>query len=186
MSPLILQTHASFHVPHPHHIITNLFLVSLNERESRGTATNGCYCTVRHTTVVGVASLTGVESHFPRTTPRPLYTGKLHYKNYSCVGMLLFKNPLLVTTKSDTLTTYNATKLVLHVAAYFQYVSHIAACKCIHVATGVAGPNPPETGAFVSRLHCHFQWNEDPHVETHNMLVLQKETRKIQSKPGWY
>ena len=94
---------------------------------SRGTATNGCYCTVLGCTV-GVISLTGVESRFPRRTPRPLYTGKLQYKNYSCVGMLPLKNPLLVTTKSATSNAYNATKLVLHVSAYFQYVSHTAPC----------------------------------------------------------
>jgi hypothetical protein len=150
-------------------------------------ATNGCYCTVRCTTVVGVVSLTGVESRFPRTIPRPLYTGKLQYKNYSCVGMLPFKDPLLVTTKSATSNTYNAAKLVLYVSAYFQYLSHIAACKYNHVATVVAGgPNSPTTGAFASQLHCHFQWKEGPHVETHNVLVLQKETCKIQSKPGLY
>jgi hypothetical protein len=40
---------------------------------SQGTATHGCYCTVRGRTV-GVVSLTGVDSRFPRTTPRPLYT----------------------------------------------------------------------------------------------------------------
>ena len=183
MSPLILETHTSFHVLHSHNIITNLFLVSLNERESRGTATNGCYCTVRGRTV-GVISLTGVESRFPRTTPRPLYTGKLQYKNYSCVGMLLLKNSLFVTTKSATSNAYNATKFVLHVSAYFQYVSHTAPCKYNHVATVVAGPNLPATGAFVSQLHRHFQWHEGSHVETHNMLVLRKETYKIQSKPG--
>ena len=150
---------------------------------SRGTATNGCYCTVRGRTV-GVISLTGVESRFPRTTPRPLYTGKLQYKNYSCVGMLLLKNSLFVTTKSATSNAYNATKFVLHVSAYFQYVSHTAPCKYNHVATVVAGHNSPATGAFVSQLHCHFQWHEGSHVETHNMLVSRKETCKIQSKPG--
>ena len=184
MFPLILQAHMFLvHVLHFHHTITNLFLVSLNERESQGTATNGCYCTVRGCTV-GVISLTGVESRFPRTTTRPLYTGKLQYKNYSCVGMLPLKNSLLVTTKSATSNAYNATKFVLHVSAYFQYVSHTAPCKYNHVATVVAGPNLPATGAFVSQLHCHFQWHEGSHVETHNMLVSQKETCKIQSKPG--
>jgi hypothetical protein len=65
------------------------------------------------------------------------------------------------------------------VSAYFQYVSHIAACKDNYIATVVAGPNLQATGAFVSQLHCHFQWHEGSHVETHNMLVLQKETHKI-------
>jgi hypothetical protein len=140
---------------------------------SRDTATNGCYCTVLCPTVVGVVSLTGVESRFPRTILHPLYTGKLRYKNYSCVGMLPLKNPLIVTTKSTTSKTYNATKLVLHVSVYFQYVSHIAACKYNYVATVVAGPNLPATRAFVSQLHCHFKWHEGSLVEeTHNMLVL--------------
>jgi hypothetical protein len=100
--------------------------------------------------------------------------------------MLPLKNPLFVTTKSAASNTYNATKLVLHVSAYFQYVSHIAACKCNYVATVVAGPYSPVTGAFASQLHCHFQWHEGSHVKTHNMLVLQKDTCKIQSKPGLY
>jgi hypothetical protein len=138
------------------------------KHKSRGTATNGCYCTVRGCTV-GVISLTGVESRFPRTTPRPLYTGKLQYKNYSCVGMLPLKNPLLVTTKSATSNAYNATKLVLHVSAYFQYVSHTTPCKYNHVATVVAGPNVPVTGAFVSQLHCHFQWHEGS-VKVHGVI----------------
>jgi hypothetical protein len=100
--------------------------------------------------------------------------------------MLPFKNPLFGTTKSATSNAYNATKLVLHVhvSAYFQYVSHTAPCKYNHVATVVAGPNSPATGAFVSQLHCQFQWHEGSHAETHNMLVLQKETCKTQSKPG--
>jgi hypothetical protein len=98
--------------------------------------------------------------------------------------MLPLKNRLFVTTKSAASSAYRATKLVLHVSAYFQYVSHIAACKGNYIATVVAGPNWPATGAFASQLHCHFQWHEGSHVETHNMLVLLKETRKIQSKPG--
>jgi hypothetical protein len=77
---------------------------------------------------------------------------------------------------------------------YIQYESHIADCKYCHVATVVAGPvatvvagpDLPATGAFTSRPNCHFQWHEGSHVETHNMLVLRKETRKIQSKPGLY
>jgi hypothetical protein len=48
-------------------------------------------------------------------------------------------------------------------------------------ATVVAGRNLPATEAFLSQLHYHFQWHEGSHVETHNMLVLQKETCKIQS-----
>ena len=44
--------------------------------------------------------------------------------------MLPLNNLLYITTKSATFNTYNATKLVLHVSAYFQYVSHIGApCK---------------------------------------------------------
>jgi hypothetical protein len=76
---------------------------------------------------------------------------------------------------------------LLHVSAYFQYVSHITACKYDqHVTTVVAaGPDLPVAVTFASQLHCHFQWHQGYHVETHNMLVLQKETRKIQSKPGW-
>ncbi len=183
MSPLILETHTSFHVLHPHYIISNSFLVSLNEREeSQGTATNGCCCyyTVHCTTAIGVISLTGVESRFPRTIPQPLYTGKLRYKNYSCVGMLPLKIPLFVNTKSATSNTYNATKLVLHVSSCFQYsLSHIAACKYNNVATIVAGPKLPATVVFVSQLHCHFQWHEGSHFETHNILVLQKETCRI-------
>jgi hypothetical protein len=62
----------------------------------------------------------------------------------------------------------------------------VLCCKYNYVATDVAGPNLPATGASVSQLHCHFQWHEGSHVETHNMLVLRNETRKIQSKPGLY
>jgi hypothetical protein len=46
VSPLVLQAHLFLHVLHPHDTITNLFLVSLNERESQGTAANGCCSTV--------------------------------------------------------------------------------------------------------------------------------------------
>ena len=56
--------------------------------------------------------------------------------------------------------------------------------SALNVATVVAGPNLPATGAFVLQLHCHSQWHEGSHVETHNMLVSRKETCKIQSKPG--
>jgi hypothetical protein len=49
-------------------------------------------------------------------------------------------------------------------------------------ATVVAtGPDLLVTGAFTLQLHCHFQWHVGSHVQTHNMLVLQKETCKIQS-----
>jgi hypothetical protein len=65
-------------------------------------------------------------------------------------------------------------------------MSHIAACKYNHVVNVVARPNLPANGAFVSQLHCHFQWNEGPHVETHNMLVSQKKTCKIQSNSALY
>ncbi len=95
------------------------------------------------------------------------------------LGMLPLKNPLLITTKSATSNAYNATKFVLHVSAYFQYVSHTAPCKYNHVATVVAGPNSPATGAFVSQLHCHFQWHEGSHVETHNMLVLRRKPARF-------
>jgi hypothetical protein len=109
---------------------------------------------------------------------------KTPVQNYGCVGMLPLINPLPVTTKSATSNTYNATTLVLHVPAYFHYVSHMATCKYGHVATVVAGLDSPVTGSFAPQLHCHFQWHEGSHVETHNVLVLQKETCKTQSKPG--
>jgi hypothetical protein len=38
-----------------------------------------------------------------------------------------------------------------------------------HVATVVAGPDLPATGAFASQLHCYFQWREGSHVQTNNM-----------------
>ena len=39
--------------------------------------------------------------------------------------------------------------------------------KYNYVATVVAEPNLPATGAFLSQLHCHFQWHEGSQVETH-------------------
>ena len=109
---------------------------------------------------------------------------KTPVQNNICVGMLPLKNPLLVTKKSVTSNTNNATKLVLHVSASFLHVSHIAACYHNHVATVVARPDSPATGAFVSQLHCHFQWHKGSQLETHNKFVLQKETCRIQSKHG--
>jgi hypothetical protein len=61
-----------------------------------------------------------------------------------------------------------------------QHISNMCPTTLQHVrATVVAGPNSPATGAFLSQLHFHFQWHEGSHVETHNMLVLQKETPRF-------
>ena len=81
--------------------------------------------------------------------------------------------------------TYNLTGITPHVSITLQHVAHNTIDKCQHVATAVAGLTC-NVGAFLaSRLHCYFQWHEGSFVRSHNMLLLQKETCKIQPNLDW-
>jgi hypothetical protein len=48
-----------------------------------------------------------------------------------------------------------------------------------HAVTVATGLDPQVKAALALRLHCDCQWHEGPHVQSHNMLILQKETCKI-------
>ena len=81
--------------------------------------------------------------------------------------------------------TFNSTGITPHVSITSQHVAHNTIDKCQHVATAVAGLIC-NVGAFLaSRLHCYFQWHEGSYVRSHNMLLLQKETCKIQPNLDW-
>ena len=178
--PLILQAHTSFHVLYPHHIITTLFLVPLNERESQGTVTEGCYCTVRIATVV---SLLYAECCPQPATQIPTTTGywktpvqKLLLSRYRIPQNLHLRNSHFATS-----FTYNSTGITPHVPTSLQHVACNIIAKCHHVATVVAGPLSRVKAALASRLHCHCQWHEESYAQSHNTLISRKKTCKIQS-----
>ena len=159
MSPLVLQAHMFLHVLHPHYTITNLFLVSLNERESQGTAANGCYCTVID---VGISS-SPAESHpaldtqiptspvYGKTPVRKLQLSRTAFHPHN----LQFRNSNLL-----KLNTCNTTEITLHVSTNFQHVSFIMVAKSDHVATVVASVDLLVGALWELPLHCHYQWNE--------------------------
>jgi hypothetical protein len=178
------------HVLHPHHITPTLFLVPLNERESRGTVTNRRYCTVQLVTVVLLLN------REPRLLPATrIPTTTVYWKNsvqklqlfwYTAPQNLNFRNRHLATS-----STYNSTGITSHVLTTLQHVAsvlttlqHVAyntIVICHHVATTVAGPNLQMEAALVFRLHYHCQWYEGFYVRSHNTLISRKETCKIQS-----
>jgi hypothetical protein len=163
------------HVLHPHHTITNLFLVPLNERESRGTAANGCCCTVigvsRGTaangcccTVIGVGILSSpAESHPALVTQIPTCTvyGETPVRKLQ-LSRTAFRphNLLFYNSNLSTLNPCYLTGNTLHVSTNSQHVSFIMLAKSDHVATVVASVNLLVGAASELRLHCHHQWNE--------------------------
>ena len=174
-----MQAYMLFYVLHPHHIITTLFLVPLNERESQGTVTEGCYCTVRIATVV---SLLYAECCPQPATQIPTTTEywktpvqKLLLSRYRIPQNLHLRNSHFATS-----FTYNSTGITPHVPTSLQHVACNIIAKCHHVATIVAGPNARVRAALVSRLHCHCQWHEESYAQSHNTLILRKKTCKIE------
>jgi hypothetical protein len=75
--------------------------------------------------------------------------------------MLPLKNPLFVTTKSATSNTNNSKKLVLQVSAYFQYVSHIAACKYNFVLQLLLQDLIPQEGPAQARFGTQIRRSKD-------------------------
>ncbi len=184
VSPLILEAHMFLHVLHHHHPITALFYVPLNERESHGTATNGCRCTV---IVAEIFQSSSAESHLALATQISTSTeyGKTPVQKLQLFLYCSPQNLHLCNSNFATLFTYNSTEITPDVSITSQHVAHNTIDKCQHVATAVAGLIC-NVGAFLaSRLHCYFQWHEGSYVRSHNMLILQKETCKIQPNLDW-
>ena len=160
MFPLILQAHMFIvHVLHFHHTITNLFLVSLNERESQGTAADSCYCTVIDVEI----SSPPAESHPALDTkiPTPTVYGKspvrklqLSWTAFRPHNLLFYNNNL------STLTQCNPTVISLHVPTNSQHVSLIMLAKSGHVATVVAITNSLLEVELVLTFQCSYQWDE--------------------------
>jgi hypothetical protein len=147
------------HVLYPHHTITTLYLVSLNERESQGTAANGCCCTVIDvgTTVLpaeshpALTTLIAKCTVYGETPVRKLQLSRTAFRPHN----LLFYN-----TNLSTLNPCNSTELTLHVLTNCQHVSLIMLAKSNHVATVVAGIDLLIKALSLLRLHCYHQWNE--------------------------
>ena len=170
------------HVLHHHHTISNLFLVPLNERESRGTAANGCCCTVID---VGILS-SPAESHLALSTQIPANTvygkipvQKLQLFRYASPQKLKLCNIDFVASKPC-----DATDNTLHVTTNSQHVSCTIFVKCNHVGTVVAAPSFDVKATLELSLHCKYHCNEDSNAQSHNTLISRKQTCKIQSKPG--
>ena len=160
MFPLILQAHMFIvHVLHFHHTITNLFLVSLNERESQGTAANSCYCAVIDVAI----SSPPAESHpaldtkiftptvYGESPVRKLQLSRTAFRPHN----LLFYNNNL-----STFTLGNPTVISLHVLTYLQHVSLIMLSKSNHVATVVAITNLLLQVELEVTFQCPYQWDE--------------------------
>ncbi len=168
------------HVLHPYHISTTLFLVPLNERESRGTVTNRCYCTVQLVTIVLQLDS---ESRLPPATR--IHTTTVYWKT-PVQTLLLFRyaspqNLNLPNRHLATSSTYNSTGVTSHVLTTLQHVTYNMIVICHHVATAVAGLNLQEGAVLAFRLHCHCQWHEGFYARSHNTLISRKQIYKIQS-----
>jgi hypothetical protein len=150
------------HVLHIHHTITNLFLVSLNERESQGTAANSCYCAVID---VGISS-PPAESHpaldtkiltptvYGESPVRKLQLSRTPFRPHN---LLFYNNNLSIFDLG------NSTANSLHVLSNFQHVSLIMLAKSGHVATVVAiitFVNSLVKTELVLTCQCLYQWDE--------------------------
>ena len=172
------------HVLHIHNTITNLFLVSLNERESQGTAANSCYCAVIDVEI----SSPPAESHPALDTKilTPTVYGESPVRKLQ-LSRTAFRphNLLFYNTNLSTLNPCNSTELTLHVLTNCQHVSLIMMAKFNHVATVVAGIDLLVKALSLLRLHCCHQWNEDFECsfQQHSKLwqTLAKQSCKIQS-----
>ena len=163
MFPLVLQAHMFLvHVLHFHHTITNLFLVSLNERESQGTAANSCYCAVIDVEI----SSPPAESHpaldtkiftptvYGESPVRKLQLSRTPFRPHN---LLFYNNNLSIFDLG------NSTANSLHVLSNFQHVSLIMLAKSGHVATVVAiitFVNSLVKAELVLTCQCLYQWDE--------------------------
>jgi hypothetical protein len=161
--PLILQAHMFIvHVLHFHHTITNLFLVSLNERESQGTAADSCYCAVIDVAI----SSPPAESHpaldtkiltptvYGESPVRKLQLSRTPFRPHN---LLFYNNNLSIFDLG------NSTANSLHVLSNFQHVSLIMLAKSGHVATVVAiitFVNSLVKAELVLTCQCLYQWDE--------------------------
>ena len=174
-----------FHVLHPHYYtITNLFLVPLNERESQGTAANGCYFTV---TAVGVSS-SPAESHpaLDSETPTSTVYGETTVQKLQLSRTAFYPHNLRSrTTKYSTCYT---TGITLHVSTNFQHVSFIMLAKSDHVATVVANVDLLVGASWELPLHCHYQWNEGIECSLPQRSNFAKVDLQDSIKPGlnWF
>lgn len=160
MFPLILQAHMFIvHVLHFHHTITNLFLVSLNERESQGTAADSCYCAVIDVEL----SSPPAESHpaldtkiltptvYGQSPVRKLQLSRTAFRPHN---LLFYNNNLSIFDLG------NSTANSLHVPTNLQHVSLIMLSKSNHVATVVAITNLLLEVELVLTFQCPYQWDE--------------------------
>jgi len=158
--PLILQAHMFIvHVLHFHHTITNLFLVSLNERESQGTAADSCYCAVIDVEL----SSPPAESHpaldtkiltptvYGQSPVRKLQLSRTAFRPHN---LLFYNNNLSIFDLG------NSTANSLHVPTNLQHVSLIMLSKSNHVATVVAITNLLLEVELVLTFQCPYQWDE--------------------------
>ena len=158
--PLVLQAHMFLvHVLHFHHTITNLFLVSLNERESQGTAANSCYCAVIDVEI----SSPPAESHPALDTkiPTPTVYGQSPVRKLQ-LSRTAFRphNLLFYNNNLSIFDLGNSTANSLHVLSNFQHVSLIMLAKSGHVATVVATVNLFVKVELVLTFQCPYQWDE--------------------------
>jgi hypothetical protein len=175
----ILQAHTFLHVLHPHHTITTLFLVSLNERESQGTAANGRCCTVID---VGTTSLPA-ELHPALATLIPTCTvysdPPLRKLQLSRTGFrphnLLFYN-----TNLSTSNPCNSTDFSLYVLTNSQHVSFTMLSKSSHVATVVASIGLTVGTLSLLRLQSYHQGNEGFECS------LPQHTKLCQNRPAGF
>ena len=134
------------------------FYVPLNERESHGTATNGCRCTV---IVAEIFQSSSAESHLALATQ--ISTSTEYVKTpVQKLQLFVYCSPQTLHLRNSNFVasfTYNSTGITPHVSITSQHVAHNTIDKCQHVATAVAGLIC-NVGAFLaSRLHCYFQWH---------------------------
>lgn len=147
------------HVLHFHHTITNLFLVSLNERESQGTAADSCYCAVIDVEL----SSPPAESHpaldtkiltptvYGQSPVRKLQLSRTAFRPHN---LLFYNNNLSIFDLG------NSTANSLHVPTNLQHVSLIMLSKSNHVATVVAITNLLLEVELVLTFQCPYQWDE--------------------------
>ena len=174
VSPPILQAHM-FHVIHHHIIITNLFLVTLNKRESRGGQTDRCPTAVfRATTVNDICSLVGVESRFAtqirtRTAYRKTLLQKLQLFRYATPQNL---NPRRINhTMANTYSTSHLPRCVVTISLH---VACNGAAKWFHVVELGARPQQLLEDVLATKIHQHCPCYECFYVRLHPHMCFAK------------
>ena len=170
-------------VLHPHYTITALFHVPLNERESQGTATNGCRCTV-----IVVEILLFPEAESPLVLATHLNTSTV-YGEIPVQKLRLFRyaspqNPQVRNSNFATFNTCNSTGVIRHVLTTFHHVACIMVAKCYHVATVVADLHLQAGAILALNLHCIYQCNEAPNAHSHHIFIFVKADLQDSTKPG--